>query len=323
MTWRPRAGGRFMVAPACLLAAMALFGATAPRFLSLDNAANVGGQMWVLALLGVGQMFAIATRGFDISVGAVAALSSAVGAMAANALGWPALLAGAGVGLLCGSVNGLLVGRLGLQPIVATLGTLVAAKGVALLVTDDGQVVPLAASDLASRLAFEPLFGLPALAWFALALIAAAAWVLERSAVGRRILMVGSNPEALQLVGADAWTTHLRAYQLCGTFAGLAGVLMTARAGSGLPTEGSGMELQAIAAAVIGGTALSGGVAAVWAVVVGAAFVQVLLTGLNLVGVSPFVAQVAVGAVIIGSGLVEYGLRQVLNPLTPAYRSAP
>lgn len=322
MTWRPRADGRFLVAPACLLAATALFSATAPRFLSLDNAANVGGQMWVLALLAVGQTFAIATRGFDISVGAVAALSSAVGAMAANALGWPALLVGAGVGLLCGSLNGVLIGRMGLQPIVATLGTLVAAKGVALLVTDDGQVVPLAAADLASRLAFEPIVGLPALSWFALALVAAAAWVLDRFAVGRRILMLGSNPEALQLVGADAGATHLRAYQLCGTFAGLAGVLMTARAGSGLPTEGSGMELQAIAAAVIGGTALSGGIASVWAVVAGAAFIQVLLTGLNLLGVSPFVAQVAVGAVIIGSGLVEYGLRQVLTPLTPAHRSA-
>src|SRR6202012_2113789 len=107
------------------------------------------------------------------------------------------------------------------------------------------------------------------------------------------------------LVGADAGALQIRAYQLCGLFAGLAGALMTARAGAGLPTEGSGMELQSIAAAVIGGTALSGGLANVWAVAAGATFIQVVLTGLNLTGVSPFLAQVAVGAVIIGSGLID------------------
>src|SRR5262249_41351641 len=98
---------------------------------------------------------------------------------------------------------------------------------------------------------------------------------------------------------------------LCSLFAGLAGVLIMMRAGAGLPTEGTGMELQSIAAAVIGGTSLAGGVASVPGVLVGACFIQVSLTGLNLQGISPFAAQIAVGAVIIASGLVEYAMRRL------------
>ena len=121
----------------------------------------------------------------------------------------------------------------------------------------------------------------------------------------------GSNPEAVGLVGVDAGRTHIRAYQICGAFAGLAGVLILLRAGTGLPTDGSGMELQSIAAALIGGTALSGGVARVLPVVIGAAFIQVVLTGLNLLGVSPFIAQIVVGLVIIGSGFLGFVTRRL------------
>lgn len=306
---------RFLVAPACLGLALALFGATVPDFLSPGNAANVLSQMWVLGLLAVGQMFAIVTRGFDISVGATAALASTAAALGANALGPAGLLLAPLVGIACGTVNGVLVGRLGLQPIVATLGSLVALRGVALLVSDDGQVVPLAETGLSDALAFDPVAGLPPAAWGALALCLAAAWTLARSTLGRRILMLGSNPEAVRLIGIDAGRTTLRAYQLCGLFAGLAGLLMTLRAGAGLPTEGTGMELQAIAAAVIGGTALSGGIASVAGVLLGAAFIQALLTGLNLQGLSPFVAQAAVGAVIIGAGLLEFAVRTFLSPI--------
>ncbi|MFO1147482.1 MAG: ABC transporter permease [Alsobacter sp.] len=306
---------RSLAAPLCLLMATTFFAFLSPTFIGLENLANVGSQMWVLALLAVGQMFAIASRGFDISVGSVAALSSTVAALSANAIGLPGLLAGALVGLACGTVNGLLVGSFGLQPVVATLGVLIGAKGVALLVSGDGQVVPLVAADEAARLAFDRVAGLPVSAWLAMAPIAAAAWLLH-AAAGRRILMLGSNPEAVALVGIHAARTQLLAYQLSGLFAGLAGVLMTVRAGSGLPTEGAGMELQSIAAAVIGGTPLTGGSAGVAGVVLGAAFIQVLLTGLNLMGVSPFVAQSAIGLVIIGSGLLAFLLKSASSPRT-------
>lgn len=313
VTARLPSGGRFLVAPLCLLVTVVLFSATTPQFATLGNAAGIASQMWLLALLAVGQCFAIASRGFDISIGAVAALSSTLAAMAVNAVGPIGLLAGPLAGLACGSLNGVLIGRAGLQPIVATLGVLIGARGLSLLITSDGQVVPLTDAGRYTRFAYETVLGLPPLAWAALAAVIFAGWVMRRTVVGRRIVMLGSNPEAVHLVGIDPARTHLAAYAICGGFAGLAGVLMTIRAGVGLPTEGVGMELQAIAAAVIGGTALSGGVVSVGAVVIGAAFMQALLTGLNLRGVSPFVAQTVVGAVIIGSGLVEAGIRRVVS----------
>lgn len=312
-------GARFLVAPASILVAMVLFGLATPGFLTLDNGLSIAGQIWILALLAVGQMFAITVRGFDISVGAVAALSGTLGAMAANAFGLPALLLAVPVGLACGTVNGWLVGRAGFQPIVATLGTLLAVKGLALLITSDGQAVPLQSGDTAG-LAFDAVLGLPPLGWAALACIVLAHVVLRHLVLGRRILMLGSNPEAVALVGGSRWRIEMSAYQLCGAFAGLAGALMTARAGAGLPTEGAGMELQSIAAAVIGGTALAGGRAKVWAVLAGAAFVQVVLTGLNLSGVSPFFAQIAVGAVIIASGLMDTGLRFLVSRLSRTFQ---
>ncbi|GAB4071969.1 ABC transporter permease [Ancylobacter sonchi] len=305
-------GARFLVAPASILAAVVLFGLATPGFLTFDNALSIAGQIWILALLAVGQMFAITVRGFDISVGAVAALSGTVGAMAANAFGLPALLLAVPVGLACGTVNGWLVGHARFQPIIATLGTLLAVKGLALLVTGDGQAVPIEAAETAG-LAFDAVLGLPLLGWVALACIGGAHVVLRHLALGRRLLMLGSNPEALALLGGASWRIEMSAYQLCGAFAGLAGALMAARAGAGLPTEGAGMELQSIAAAVIGGTALAGARANAWAVLAGAAFVQVVLTGLNLSGVSPFFAQIAVGAVIIASGLMDTGLRFLLS----------
>lgn len=309
----PAIAPRLLVAPAGILAAGLVFGAIAPGFLSLGNAGSIAGQGWVLVLLATGQMFALAARGFDISVGAIAALAGTLAAMAANSFGLAGLIVAPLVGLACGTLNGWLVGRLALQPIVATLGTLVALKGVALLVSDDGQAVPLVESGHATSLAFDPVFGLPPLAWLALACVLGAQLLLSHATLGRRILMLGANPEAVGLVGADAGALQIRAYQLCGLFAGLAGALMTARAGAGLPTEGAGMELQAIAAAIIGGTALSGGVANAIAVAAGAFFVQVVLTGLNLTGVSPFLAQVTVGLVILGSGLMDTALRSLLS----------
>ncbi|MBN9508703.1 MAG: ABC transporter permease [Alphaproteobacteria bacterium] len=303
-------GQRFLVAPLCLLGAVIVFAASAPEFLTLGNVSNVGAQMWVLALLAVGQMFAIVTRGFDISVGAVAALSSTIAAHAVNALGPAGLLAGPLTGLLCGTLTGFLIGFLRLQPIVATLGMMIGVRGLALLVTGDGQVVPLHDADLASWLAFDPAFGLPPADWGAIGCILLAGALLGRAVLGRRLVMLGSNPDAAHLVGIDTARTQLRAYQLCGGFAGLAGVLVLLRAGTGLPTDGAGMELQSIAAALIGGTALSGGVARVFPVVLGAAFIQAVLTGLDLQGVSPFIAQIVVGLVIVAAGFLEFALRR-------------
>jgi ribose/xylose/arabinose/galactoside ABC-type transport system permease subunit len=303
---------RFLAAPVSLLAAIVFFAILSPNFLAVDNISNIITQSCILALFAVGQMFAIVTRGFDISVGATAALASSVAALSTNLLGLPGLIAAPLVGLAVGTVNGLLVGNFRLQPIVVTLGTLIGARSVALLVTEDGQTVVLDQAEEVNGWAFDAVLGLPPIYWAALAALACGAWILHRSLIGRRLLMLGSNPEAAALVGVKTAEVERAAYQLCGFYAGLAGLVMTCRAGVGLPTEGSGMELQSIAAAVIGGTALTGGIANAFIVMLAAVFIQTLLTGLNLMGISPYAAEIAIGFVIIAAGLLEFAIRQIV-----------
>jgi ribose transport system permease protein len=312
MTRRGSIVTRFAAAPVSLMMAIAVFATLSPNFLAVDNISNIITQSCILALFAVGQMFAIVTRGFDISVGSTAALASSVAALSTNAVPLPGLIAAPLVGLAVGSVNGLLIAKFRLQPIVVTLGALIGARSVALLVTEDGQAVVLDRADEVNGWAFDTVLGLPPAYWAALAVLACGAWILHRSLIGRQLLMLGSNPEAAALVGVNTARVERAAYQLCGLYAGLAGLLMTCRAGAGLPTEGSGMELQSIAAAVIGGTALTGGIANVLGVVLGAVFIQTLLTGLNLLGISPYAAEIAIGFVIIAAGLLEFAIRQIM-----------
>src|SRR5262249_37352924 len=219
--------------------------------------------------------------------------------LSANMLGLPGLIAAPLVGLAIGTINGFFIGSFRLQPIVVTLGALIGARSVALLVTEDGQTVVLDRAEEVNGWAFDTMLGFPPAYWAAVVALACGAWVLHRSLIGRQLQMLGSNPEAAALVGVNTAGVERAAYQLCGLYAGLAGLLMTCRAGAGLPTEGSGMELQSIAAAVIGGTALTGGIANAFVVGLGAILIQTLLTGLNLMGISPYAAEIAIGFVII------------------------
>lgn len=296
---------RASVAAFFLVLVWCVFGLVNARYFTLANAASIALQMSVLALLATGQMFALTVRGFDISVGAVAALSSVVAALAWNQFGPVGLLAGAAAGFAVGTINGLLVAVVGVQPIVATLGTLIGARGLSLLISNSGQVVPLQSPQMILGLAYGKWLGLAPLAWLALACVVFAVLVLRYTLLGRRIVMFGSNPDAARLVGMNAMAVHVAAYQITGLFAGLAGLAMVMRAGGGLPTDGGGMELQSIASAVIGGTALTGGVASPLGSVLGAAFIQSLASGLNMSGISPFTAEIAIGAVIITASSVS------------------
>lgn len=297
--------GRALVALLFLVGVWCIFGTINARYLTLSNAASIALQMSVLVLLSTGQMFALAVRGFDISVGAVAALSSVVAALAWNAVGPVGLLAGVLTGLVAGTINGILIARVAVQPIVTTLGMLIGARGLSLLISDSGQVVPISNPQSLLQLAYGSWFGLAPLAWLALAGVVVAACLIRFTLLGRRILMLGSNPDAARLVGMNSVRVHLAAYQLAGIFASFAGLAMLVRSGSGLPTDGAGMELQSIASAVIGGTALTGGVASPFGTLLGAAFIQSLGSGLNMSGISPFTAEIAIGAVIIAASSVS------------------
>lgn len=296
---------RALVALLFLVCVWCIFGLVNGRYMTPGNAASIALQMSVLVLLSTGQMFALTVRGFDISVGAVAALSSVVAALAWNAVGPIGLLAGLLTGFAAGTINGFLIARVEVQPIVTTLGMLIGARGFSLLVSDSGQVVPIAEPQAMLQLAYGSWFGLAPLAWLALACVIFAACLIRFTLLGRRVLMCGSNPDAARLVGMDSVRVHIAAYQLASLFASLAGLAMLARAGAGLPTDGAGMELQSIASAVIGGTALAGGVASPFGTLLGAAFIQSLGSGLNMSGISPFTAEIAIGAVIIAASSVS------------------
>jgi ribose transport system permease protein len=301
----------FLIAPVSVAAAAAAFAALVPSFASASNLGNLAGQTCVLALLAVGQMCVMLVRGFDISVGAVAATCSAFAALAMNAWG----PAGAAIALLAGAAfgaaNGALVAYGRVPPIVATLGMLLIARAVGRLATDDGQVVVLADAAPLASLAYGSAFGLPVLVWVVAGLLACVSLWLARTPGGRRLYMAGSNPESAHLVGVSVPRATLQAYTACGVLAAAAGLVLLARSGAGMPAEGGGLELQSIAAAIIGGTALTGGVGSVIACALGALFIQTVVTGLNLAAISPFVAQVLLGLLIVCSGYLDALVRSL------------
>ncbi len=303
---------RFLLAPLLVVLSVCLFSGISERYLAMANITNMIGQASPLILLAVGQSFVLASRGFDISVGATAALASTIAAIAVNMAGPAGLLAAPVIGLFVGSVNGVFVSRLKLQPIVATLSTFILTRAAALLASNDGQIIPIEHGSAYARLALDPVLGiLPPAVIVALLSCVGAHLLFSATIAGRQMLMLGSNPEAVKLVGADPAAISCRAYQTCGLFAGLAGAMIAMRAGAGLPSDGGGMELQSIAAAVIGGTSLAGGIVSVLPIVLGALFIQTILTGLNLAAVSPFIAQTTVGVVIIASGVLEFAVQRI------------
>jgi ribose transport system permease protein len=299
------------VAPLALLVAIILLALWVPYFPTLSNAATIVGEVGPLAVVAIGEMLVIVTGGFDISVGAVAALSSVAAALTTNAVGPVGLLMAPAVATMCGIVTGLLITRLSVQPIIATLGTMLAARGLALGISHGNQSVTLAPGNDVLWLGYGHVLGLPATFLIVIAVTVTATFLLDRLRLGRRLLMIGSNARSAVLVGVPVTRSVVTAYALCGLLAGVAGMIFVGRASAGLPTEGYGLELQAIAAAVIGGTALTGGVGWPPFVLVGALFIQTLVNGLNLAGLSPFVVELAMGAVIVFAGLLDFAIRRV------------
>lgn len=302
--------GRDAVGGLCLLTSVVVFAVLAPDFLSATNGRNVAAQVAPLAIVAIGQMVVLITGGFDLSVGSVAALAAVIAALGANEVGPAALCLAPLIGLCCGLVNGALVGRMKVQPIVATLGMLLFARGLALFVSD-GQAVVLKEGNPIAFLGYGYLLQVPVAFLLVVVVTIGGAILLRQTRGGRRIYMVGSNAEGARLVGVNVRRTLLIAYASSGLAAGTAALLFVGRAGAGLPTEGTGLELAAIAAAVIGGTALTGGVGRPIAVLIGALFIQALSNGLNFLGTSPFAQEIVLGSMIVLAGLVDYAIKRI------------
>ena len=275
-TFGPQAVRRISQHGALLaLAALILFGALRyDHFLGVFNVLTVLRYNAMFALVSLGMGFVIMTGGIDLSVGAVAALGSVASALLSPYGLLPGLLAGVGAGLLAGSVSAFVIVRLRILPFIATLATMLAAGGVALLLAGN-ESVSVSYDTAFIELGQGDLLGLPVPAWIAVAAYLAGAVALNLTAWGRTVLAVGGGEEATRLMGLPADRVKASVYIVSGGLAGLAGVILAAQFGAGQPIEGVGWELFAIAAVVVGGTLLTGGVGSV-----GPTLAGVLLLGL-------------------------------------------
>ncbi|MGW3833049.1 ABC transporter permease/substrate-binding protein [Streptomyces microflavus] len=274
-------------------------------FLTTQNLLNVGAQAAVTAILAFGVTFVIVSAGIDLSVGSVAALSATVLAWSATSAGVPVVLAvvlAIVTGIACGFVNGALISYGKLPPFIATLAMLSIARGLSLVIS---QGSPIAFPDSVSRLG-DTLGGwlpVPVLVMIAMGLITAL--ILGRTFIGRSMYAIGGNEEAARLSGLRVKRQKIVIYALSGLFAAVAGIVLASRLVSAQPQAAQGYELDAIAAVVIGGASLAGGVGKASGTLIGALILAVLRNGLNLLSVSAFWQQVVIGVVIALAVLLD------------------
>lgn len=271
-----------------------------PFFMTFNNLFNVATQISVIAILAFGQTFVIVSGGIDLSVGSVLALAGIVFGWASVVAGLPvvlALLLGLGAGAAIGLVNGLLITLGKLPPFIATLAMLSAARGLALVISNGQPLNPI--PEVVRTLGGGDLFGVVPLPVVLLLIMWVITIVILRSTYpGRCFYAIGGNEEAARLSGINVFRQKLLMYTLSGFFAAVAGILIAARLASAQPQAGFTFELDAIAAVVIGGASLAGGVGSASGTFIGALILGVLRNGLNLLNVSAFWQQVVIGAVI-------------------------
>jgi galactofuranose transport system permease protein len=269
-----------------------------PNFATASNLWNVLLQVSTVLLVGIGMTFVIATRGVDLSVGSVMAVAGALAAvLLPRGLG-VAVLGGLLGALALGLLNGTLIAYLPVQPIVVTLATLIAGRGLAQVISHDGELVTI--DDPSFLVLGRGHAGpVPAQVLVALAVVGVAAVALRSTAFGRYVLAAGGNPAAARLAGVPVRRTLITVYATSAVLAGVAGLIEAARLGASDAAKiGLNVELDAIAAVVVGGTALSGGRATVVGTVVGALIMQVIATSFNMLLV-PYSWSLALKAVII------------------------
>lgn len=290
--------------PAVIVALAVVFGSINPNFWSVTNMANVSRQISTLALISIGQTFAILSAGIDLSVGSLLALVSVVCAQQMLHYGVAGgIMAGVFAGALAGLVNGLLIAKAKVPPFIATLGMLVAARGVALTLSGGLPIAGLPREFLALGAGYWGPFPVPTI--IAAAAFVLAHFVLRRTLFGRYVYAIGSNEEAAVLSGINVAKYKILVYVVSGFFAGIAGVVLTSRVISGQPTLGEVQELYSIAAVVIGGGRITGGAGGIRQTLMGVLVLGILGNGLNLTQVSSYVQNIVIGAIIVGAVYID------------------
>ncbi|MBZ5591571.1 MAG: ABC transporter permease [Acidobacteriia bacterium] len=269
------------------------------HFLTNTNLSSVVRQTAVINIMALGMTMIIINGGIDLSVGSILAMGGLLGTMAMEmGLSIPAgILAGIATGLLCGLANGLMITQLRIAPFIVTLGTLGIFRGTALIISNG-----LPVHRIPQRFSFlgeGNVLGVPFVLWILVACGLATHVVLEHTRLGRYTFAIGSNREAAVYAGIPVKFHTTAVYAIGGMLTGLAGMIEASRLMTGQPTAGQGYELQAIAAVVIGGGSLQGGEGSVVGTLIGAFIMGLLSNGSDLLGVSPYLQQAIIGAVII------------------------
>ena len=295
-----------LLAHGAMVLLIIFFSIASEHFLTWSNAKGIFLATSVVRILAMGVTFVIITAGIDLSIGTVMTFSAVMTGVFITNLGvpWPiGIFGGILAGTLMGTVNGTLVARFGLPPFIATLGMLNIARGLALVISE---LRPIYFPDqpgfnetfMGSVTGDLGFVDIPNLVFVFFGVAIVAGFILSRTVLGRYIFAIGSNEEATRLSGVRSMRYKASAYVISGTMAGIAGVVIAARLNSAQPAVGFGYELDAIAAAVIGGTSLAGGEGSIFGTVIGAFIISVWTNGLRLLGV-PQEWQITITGIIV------------------------
>lgn len=281
------------------------FSMVKPVFLRSANIINIFRQVAVIGTLGFGVTLVIITSGIDLSSGSLVALVGVITATFAapgNNI-FLAIIIGLSVGAVCGLINGTILAKTGIPPFIATLGMMTAARGAALLFTDGKPVSNISESFLVLGSGKIGPFPVPVLIFLLMGLITHI--LLRKTKFGKTIYSIGGNEQAAKLCGINVNKVLILVYAYAGIMSAVGGIILTARVSSGNPTAGLAYELDAIAAAVIGGTSLSGGIGYISGTIIGALIIGCLNNGLTLCGVSPNWQQIIKALIIVGAVVLD------------------
>ena len=297
--------GRYGIFLAFAIICMVLALST-PRFFTVSNLMIIGTQVSINALLAFGVTFVIITGGIDLSLGSMVAVTGVVAATFAHPDTFPLavpLLAGLAAGLLFGAFNGFVVTKSKVPPFIVTLGTMTIGRGLALILSKGRPVSNL--SDAFNFIGGGSIFGIPFPIIILIIAFLVCSVILNKTILGRYMYAVGGNEPAARASGIGVNRVKMWVYTICGVLSALGGILLTSRITTGQPNAGAGFELDAIAAAIIGGTSTSGGTGTMTGTLIGALLIGVISNSLDLLNVTSYYQQVVMGIIIIGAVVLD------------------
>ncbi|MFE2557845.1 ABC transporter permease [Streptomyces sp. NBC_00090] len=302
-------GGQNLSLIGALVVVLGLFGALNENYLSLSNIQVIAEAATITGLLAIVQTVVIICGGLDISVGSQVGVASVVSAMVFTSTGSSAIvgmLAAVGVGILVGVLNGIVIVYGRVNPTIATLAGLAAYKGLAQLLSDGRAQGYVLNDPIFVFLGRGKIAGLPVMVWLLIVVAIAVHVMLRYTDLGRNLYAIGGNDTAARLAGININKYLVAVYALIGVVAAVAGILLTARTGSGQPVSGSeGLELKAITAAALGGCALKGGKGGVGGTLLAVALLGALENGLTVEGINTFWQNVAQGALLVAAVVIQ------------------